>query len=316
MTSYYTSKQRHLVATQNSHRTTLFEHLWTPKLAELWNSHVTAITLSNPTINLSDLRVNFDLCTTAGDPADGSVLVSITSGRPALWVLPQTWDLARLFLLDAPGRVSCEARKSQQVFQVTVRLCESVFALSEWMGWKTIFDGQSEPDPSSRTPVVVKLIPASGATAVIATFLPTACLLFWRSSLDEYCPVEQVDQIQDKVLAALRSLYGPLELHKDYESSSSSSDAQNWRSVSWKHFLAFVSRGALIFRKVKKLFTSVKEINDHNYNHHLIRVFYRRSCSTKWQKVKNWRTDYSVFHFKNRVNGDKSQNVIKFKWKV
>nr|XP_020469035.1 UPF0489 protein C5orf22 homolog isoform X3 [Monopterus albus] len=41
-----------------------------------------------------------------------------------------------------------------------------------------------------------------------------------RSSLDEYCPVEQVDSVQSKVLAVLESLYGALDLHKDYENSS------------------------------------------------------------------------------------------------
>lgn len=49
------------------------------------------------------------------------------------------------------------------------------------------------------------------------------CLLtcVFRSSLDEYCPVEQVDSVQSRTLAVLRSLYGPLDLHKDYENSSS-----------------------------------------------------------------------------------------------
>ncbi|XP_071348101.1 UPF0489 protein C5orf22 homolog isoform X2 [Trachinotus anak] len=42
-----------------------------------------------------------------------------------------------------------------------------------------------------------------------------------RSSLDEYCPVEQVDSVQSRVLAVLEALYGPLDLHKDYENSSS-----------------------------------------------------------------------------------------------
>ncbi|XP_073348076.1 UPF0489 protein C5orf22 homolog [Pagrus major] len=41
-----------------------------------------------------------------------------------------------------------------------------------------------------------------------------------RSSLDEYCPVEQVDSVQTRVLAVLESLYGPLDLHKDFENSS------------------------------------------------------------------------------------------------
>lgn len=40
-----------------------------------------------------------------------------------------------------------------------------------------------------------------------------------RSSLDEYCPSEQVDSVQSRVLAVLEDLYGELDLHKDYESS-------------------------------------------------------------------------------------------------
>lgn len=41
-----------------------------------------------------------------------------------------------------------------------------------------------------------------------------------RSSLDEYCPAEQVDSVQSRVLAVLESLYGPLDVQKDYESTS------------------------------------------------------------------------------------------------
>lgn len=41
-----------------------------------------------------------------------------------------------------------------------------------------------------------------------------------RSSLDEYCPLEQVDWVQGKVLGVLEELYGPLDIHKDYESQS------------------------------------------------------------------------------------------------
>lgn len=43
--------------------------------------------------------------------------------------------------------------------------------------------------------------------------------VFFRSSLDEYCPVEQVESIQSRVLVLLESLYGPLDLHKHYEES-------------------------------------------------------------------------------------------------
>ncbi|CAJ1087332.1 UPF0489 protein C5orf22 homolog [Xyrichtys novacula] len=46
-----------------------------------------------------------------------------------------------------------------------------------------------------------------------------------RSSLDEYCPVEQVDSVQSRVLALLESLYGQLDLHKDYEHSSTETQA-------------------------------------------------------------------------------------------
>ncbi|XP_006896866.1 PREDICTED: UPF0489 protein C5orf22 homolog [Elephantulus edwardii] len=42
-----------------------------------------------------------------------------------------------------------------------------------------------------------------------------------RSSLDDYCPSEQVDTIQEKVLGALRSLYGTLDIHLEYSGDSS-----------------------------------------------------------------------------------------------
>ncbi|XP_041698049.2 UPF0489 protein C5orf22 homolog [Coregonus clupeaformis] len=38
-----------------------------------------------------------------------------------------------------------------------------------------------------------------------------------RSSLDEYCPTEQVNSIQSRILAILESLYGLLDVHKEYE---------------------------------------------------------------------------------------------------
>jgi len=47
-----------------------------------------------------------------------------------------------------------------------------------------------------------------------------------RSSLDEYCPVEQVDCVQSQVLAVLETLYGPLDVHKDYEDSIQTQDHQ------------------------------------------------------------------------------------------
>ncbi|XP_073933779.1 UPF0489 protein C5orf22 homolog isoform X4 [Castor canadensis] len=44
-----------------------------------------------------------------------------------------------------------------------------------------------------------------------------------RSSLDDYCPSEQVDIIQEKVLNVLRSLYGTLDTHLVYSAESSPS---------------------------------------------------------------------------------------------
>ncbi|XP_072008841.1 UPF0489 protein C5orf22 homolog [Engystomops pustulosus] len=43
-----------------------------------------------------------------------------------------------------------------------------------------------------------------------------------RSSLDDYCPSEQVDYIQEKVLDVLRSLYGTLDVHLEFSPGSSS----------------------------------------------------------------------------------------------
>nr|XP_056710962.1 UPF0489 protein C5orf22 homolog [Euleptes europaea] len=37
-----------------------------------------------------------------------------------------------------------------------------------------------------------------------------------RSSLDDYCPADQVELIQEKVLNALRSVYGTLDVHLEY----------------------------------------------------------------------------------------------------
>lgn len=43
-----------------------------------------------------------------------------------------------------------------------------------------------------------------------------------RSSLDDYCPSEQVDVIQEKVLDVLRSVYGSLDVHLEFSPGSSS----------------------------------------------------------------------------------------------
>ncbi|TRY84122.1 hypothetical protein DNTS_026029 [Danionella cerebrum] len=50
-------------------------------------------------------------------------------------------------------------------------------------------------------------------------------LICWSqgSSLDEYCPAEQVESIQNSVLSILESLFGCLDVHREYESSPSHS---------------------------------------------------------------------------------------------
>uniref|UniRef100_A0A1A7XN88 Chromosome 5 open reading frame 22 n=1 Tax=Iconisemion striatum TaxID=60296 RepID=A0A1A7XN88_9TELE len=51
--------------------------------------------------------------------------------------------------------------------------------------------------------------------------LPTPTLVTMsRSSLDEYCPAEQVDSVQSRVLAVLEGLYGPLSVYEDYNINS------------------------------------------------------------------------------------------------
>lgn len=47
-----------------------------------------------------------------------------------------------------------------------------------------------------------------------------------RSSLDDYCPVEQVDAIQKQMVDVLERVFGQLSVHKDYESDTSVCSAQ------------------------------------------------------------------------------------------
>ncbi|XP_008332873.1 UPF0489 protein C5orf22 homolog isoform X2 [Cynoglossus semilaevis] len=55
---------------------------------------------------------------------------------------------------------------------------------------------------------------------VLSTLPKPTFVTMSRSSLDEYCPIEQVDSIQDRVLTVVETLYGPLDIHKEYEDSS------------------------------------------------------------------------------------------------
>ncbi|KAG2458558.1 UPF0489 protein C5orf22 homolog isoform X2 [Polypterus senegalus] len=45
-----------------------------------------------------------------------------------------------------------------------------------------------------------------------------------RSSMDEYCPAEKVDYIQNAVLNMLQSLYGAVDVHLEYVTDTSTSD--------------------------------------------------------------------------------------------
>uniref|UniRef100_A0AAY3ZXD8 CE022 protein n=1 Tax=Denticeps clupeoides TaxID=299321 RepID=A0AAY3ZXD8_9TELE len=59
------------------------------------------------------------------------------------------------------------------------------------------------------------------AVELILKALPKPTLVtVSRSSLDEYCPTEQVDHIQKSMLDILESLYGSLAIHKDYGSEA------------------------------------------------------------------------------------------------
>uniref|UniRef100_A0A3B3UQU6 Chromosome 5 open reading frame 22 n=1 Tax=Poecilia latipinna TaxID=48699 RepID=A0A3B3UQU6_9TELE len=59
------------------------------------------------------------------------------------------------------------------------------------------------------------------AVQLVLKALPTPTLVTMsRSSLDEYCPAEQVDSVQSRVLDVLETLYGDLDVHKDYKSSN------------------------------------------------------------------------------------------------
>ncbi|KAJ8012026.1 hypothetical protein DPEC_G00064410 [Dallia pectoralis] len=56
------------------------------------------------------------------------------------------------------------------------------------------------------------------AVELILQALPKPTLVtVSRSSLDEYCPIEQVNSIQSRILVILESLYGSLDVHKEYE---------------------------------------------------------------------------------------------------
>ncbi|XP_040404035.1 UPF0489 protein C5orf22 homolog isoform X2 [Cygnus olor] len=59
------------------------------------------------------------------------------------------------------------------------------------------------------------------STKVLLKNMPKPTLVtIARSSLDDYCPSEQVDIIQEKVLNLLGLVYGTLEVHLDYSSNS------------------------------------------------------------------------------------------------
>ncbi|KAJ8401516.1 hypothetical protein AAFF_G00384350 [Aldrovandia affinis] len=61
------------------------------------------------------------------------------------------------------------------------------------------------------------------AVCLILRALPKPTLVTMsRSSLDEYCPTDQVDSIQEGVLAILESLYGSLAVHREFTATDGS----------------------------------------------------------------------------------------------
>ncbi|XP_075397015.1 UPF0489 protein C5orf22 homolog [Tenrec ecaudatus] len=59
---------------------------------------------------------------------------------------------------------------------------------------------------------------------LLKTFPKPTLVTVARSSLDDYCPCEQVDAIQEKVLQMLRCLYGTLDVHLNYLEDSPPSE--------------------------------------------------------------------------------------------
>lgn len=62
---------------------------------------------------------------------------------------------------------------------------------------------------------------------VVKTLPKPTIVTISRSSLDEYCPAEQVDSIQSSTLEILETLFGSLDVHKDYESSAEESTSKS-----------------------------------------------------------------------------------------
>ncbi|XP_061784716.1 UPF0489 protein C5orf22 homolog [Nerophis lumbriciformis] len=59
------------------------------------------------------------------------------------------------------------------------------------------------------------------AVQLFLSHLPRPTLVTMsRSSLDEYCPAEQVDSVQGRVLAVLENQYGSLDIQKDYDNTN------------------------------------------------------------------------------------------------
>ncbi|XP_066578377.1 UPF0489 protein C5orf22 homolog isoform X2 [Amia ocellicauda] len=62
------------------------------------------------------------------------------------------------------------------------------------------------------------------AVNILLKSLPKPTLVTMsRSSMDDYCPTEQVNSIQNRVLGMLKSLYGSIDIHKEYETQPDSS---------------------------------------------------------------------------------------------
>ena len=63
-------------------------------------------------------------------------------------------------------------------------------------------------------------VPPHRTTLSYSQVLSLSLSLGCRSSLDDYCPPEQVNSIQEKCLGVLSSLYGTLDTHLVYSEES------------------------------------------------------------------------------------------------
>ncbi|XP_074543999.1 UPF0489 protein C5orf22 homolog [Halichoeres trimaculatus] len=143
----------------------------------------------------------------------------------------QLEDLEAAFadLLEDDGEVTVTRWASHPSMAPLARLVSSLKSRNQTPDYEMVHqagltcDSVELPHHVSSEEEIDRLV--SAVQLFLKTLPKPTLVTMSRSSLDEYCPVEQVDAVQSRVLAVLRSLYGPLDLHKDYEHSSTEAQA-------------------------------------------------------------------------------------------